>query len=293
MNSRRKQSLLPDDFNFGAVLARERKAAGMSQGDLSALVGTSKVTLGSWENNKSFPTQPDLIRLARVLHVPVTVFFPESVSPVSAENTKLLSAFRKFTPHSIFLADELLKVVQQDQLWLLNMAGEEKGDRSAVLRENFTFVEDTDTPGELCAAAGTGAGYGFYPGRFSFVVADERTIEANILFTVTGRSMEPKFQDGDRVYVRRSDTAENGQIVLACNGDDGYVIKLKKNGKLVSLNPDFPFVPSDPAQVRPYGIVTGKAKEEDFCDPEDEPELRKIFDEEIRQYLQAEHGRGE
>ncbi len=284
MNSKRKQALLSDDFDFGAALVRARKAAGMSQGDLSALVGTSKVTLGSWENNKSFPTQPDLIRLADVLRVPVTVFFPESVTAVSAEGLEALSIIQDFDPSSSRLAGDLLRAVQNHQI------REQDLSRAAELREKFTFVEDTGNPDELRAAAGTGAGYGFFPDRFSFVLSDERTECANILFTVAGRSMEPRFEDGDRVYVRRSNDAENGQVILAYNGDDGFVIKMKKNEKLVSLNPDYPFEPSDPSQVRLYGVVTGKALPEDFCDPGEEAELRKVFEEDIRLYLQEEYG---
>ncbi len=284
MNSKRRQALLSDDFDFGAALVRARKAAGMSQGDLSALVGTSKVTLGSWENNKSFPTQPDLIRLADVLRVPVTVFFPESVTAVSAEGLQALSIIQDFDPPSARLAGDLLRAVQYHQI------REQDLSRAAELREKFTFVEDTGNPDELRAAAGTGAGYGFFPDRFSFVLSDERTENANILFTVAGRSMEPRFQDGDRVYVRRSDDAENGQVILAYNGDDGFVIKMKKNEKLVSLNPDYPFEPSDPSQVRLYGVVTGKARQEDFCDPGEEAELRKVFEDDIRLYLQKEYG---
>ncbi len=286
MNTKRKQALVPETFNFGAALCRERKAAGMSQGDLSLLMQTSKVTLGSWENNKSYPTQPDLVRLAEVLHVPVSVFFPESLSAVSAEDLQLLALFHNLKAVNYRLADLLLQtVLHWQEVWY--SPGPE---RTSVLRESFTFVEDTDNPDELRAAAGEGAGYGFFPDRFSFVTVDERTREANILFTVAGRSMEPKFRDGDRVYVRRTDTAENGQIVLAYNGDDGFVIKLKKKDRLVSLNPDYPFRPAAPDQLRLFGVVTGKVKKGDFCSPEDEPDLKKIFEEDIRRYLQEQYG---
>ncbi len=286
MNTKRKEALVPETFNFGATLCRERKAAGMSQGDLSLLMKTSKVTIGSWENNKSYPTQPDLVRLAEVLHVPVSVFFPESLSAVSAEDLQVLAMFHSLESANCDLAGQLVHAVLH---WQGNLHAPDP-DRASVLRESFTFVEDTDNPDELRAAAGEGAGYGFFPDRFSFVIRDERTRNAHILFTVSGRSMEPKFRDGDRVYVRRTDMAENGQIVLAYNGGDGFVIKLKKRNSLVSMNPDYPFHPIGPDQIRLFGVVTGKVKKEDFCAPEDEPDLKKVFEGDIRRYLKEQYG---
>jgi len=47
--------------------------------------------------------------------------------------------------------------------------------------------------------------------------------------------MEPKYRDGDMVYVKYCDSADDGDDVI-CSTSDGAVIKHKKDNKIYSLN---------------------------------------------------------
>lgn len=55
---------------------------------------------------------------------------------------------------------------------------------------------------------------------------------------VKGASMEPKFSEGDVVIVKKQDTAEDGEIVIALvNGDEATIKKLKKRADGIVLLP--------------------------------------------------------
>ncbi len=60
---------------------------------------------------------------------------------------------------------------------------------------------------------------------------------------IKGNSMEPRMYDGDTVIVLSSDTAENGDIIIASINEDEALCKkyIKKGNKqlLHSLNPDY------------------------------------------------------
>lgn len=58
-------------MTFGERLSDLRKAAGLSQGDLSSLLNVSRQAVSKWENDQSSPDTMNLIRLADVLNTEV------------------------------------------------------------------------------------------------------------------------------------------------------------------------------------------------------------------------------
>jgi repressor LexA len=72
----------------------------------------------------------------------------------------------------------------------------------------------------------------------------------DFLLKVRGMSMrDAGIFDGDLLAVKKSDTARNGQIIVARLGDDVTVKRYKKSGSVIELlpeNPDF-----EPIRVRP------------------------------------------
>lgn len=72
-----------------------------------------------------------------------------------------------------------------------------------------------------------------------YVALDEDGPEGEEFFAlrVRGSSMEPRFMEGDVVIVRRQDDAENGDVVVALDGDDATIKQLKKLPDGVMLLP--------------------------------------------------------
>ena len=82
------------------------------------------------------------------------------------------------------------------------------------------------------------------------------------LLKVRGMSMrDAGIMDGDLLAVKRTDSARNGQIVVARLGDDVTVKRYRKTGNLIELlpeNPDFKTIRvDDPEQFALEGLAVG------------------------------------
>ena len=82
------------------------------------------------------------------------------------------------------------------------------------------------------------------------------------LLKVRGMSMrDAGIMDGDLLAVKRTDTARNGQIIVARLGDDVTVKRYRKTGSLIELlpeNPDFKTIRVDePEQFALEGLAVG------------------------------------
>lgn len=101
----------------------------------------------------------------------------------------------------------------------------------------------------IAASAGTG----------NFLATDDYILievneyvpqQANYALKVKGDSMEPKYHDGDIVYVKTQKSVENGEIGIFCINDNVYIKKLEceeDKCKLISLNPNYE--PIDIAEI--------------------------------------------
>ena len=91
---------------------------------------------------------------------------------------------------------------------------------------------------------------------------NDLTRKADFCLDVQGRSMEPKFHDGDTVLIRQQPAVDVGEIGLFIVDGKGYI---KKQGpdRLVSLNPDYNDIwPGECSNVRCVGKVLGVLKPE-------------------------------
>ena len=82
------------------------------------------------------------------------------------------------------------------------------------------------------------------------------------LLKVRGMSMrDAGIMDGDLLAVKKTDTARNGQIIVARLGDDVTVKRYRKTGGLIELlpeNPDFKTIRvDDPEQFALEGLAVG------------------------------------
>ena len=115
---------------------------------------------------------------------------------------------------------------------------------------------------ELKASAGTGWGL-MDEHMISWTVKlNDLTRKADFCLAVEGDSMEPKFQDGDLILIRRQPAIEEGQVGLYTFDNPGYV-KQQGCGKLHSLNPAYPDIfPGEYADIECKGLVLGKLEPE-------------------------------
>ncbi len=110
------------------------------------------------------------------------------------------------------------------------------------------------------ASAGTGQ---WLDDDLSEEMEVDDSVPANAEFGVrlAGDSMSPRFADGQIVWARKAENAENGEIVLCVLNDQGYCKKLYRNERgvfLLSLNPKYNPIPITEAdEFRIMGRVVG------------------------------------
>ncbi|MEE0708921.1 MAG: XRE family transcriptional regulator [Gemmiger sp.] len=92
-------------------------------------------------------------------------------------------------------------------------------------------------------------------------VDDSVPASAEFGVRLAGDSMSPRFADGQIVWARKTETAENGEIVLCVLNDQGYCKKLHRDEhgvSLISLNPKYdPISITEVDEFRIMGCVVG------------------------------------
>lgn len=111
------------------------------------------------------------------------------------------------------------------------------------------------------------AGFGAYANDFvvgymPLYIVNEEEARNTMCIVVSGNSMYPKIENGDKIQVLRQDWAEDGQVVVALiDGENGVVKKIKYSDDkiiLVSFNPEYQpreFIGAERERIRILGIV--------------------------------------
>ncbi len=86
-----------DSINIGAVIARERRRRGMTQGDVADFVGVSKAAVSKWELGSSLPDVTMLPKLAGLFSISLEELLDyEAVLPESAVSEVRDSSIKEF-----------------------------------------------------------------------------------------------------------------------------------------------------------------------------------------------------
>lgn len=223
-------------------LVQERKRLGLSQDQVVAAMSkylpagerVGKGALCSWEGGRTQPKIHHALALARVLN--------------NADVSYL------FSPESL-----------RDGL---NDAGLQKlAEFRSLLLDSPRYRMEVDPPKTrlipiYLQAASAGTGQILDDDAFEEIEVDD-TVPASADFGVrlAGDSMMPRFTDGQMVWVKRRDVAENGEIVMCYYDGQSYCKKLWTDGtktELRSLNPAYqPIHVCADAPFRIFGVVVG------------------------------------
>lgn len=85
---------------------------------------------------------------------------------------------------------------------------------------------------------------------------------ADFVIGVNGHSMEPDFQDGDKVFVKKAEEIPAGSVGVFLRGNECFIKELG-NDRLISHNSDKDRYPDIPASedIRCVGLVLGRVEE--------------------------------
>lgn len=152
---------------------------------------------------------------------------------------------------------KMAQVLDASPLWLLGY--DNQAAENVWLCRNARFTE------EFCRLPVLGkvsAGFGI-PAEEDIVdyeICDTKFNDGSHFYlTVSGDSMSPKLDDGDRVLVRRQSCLENGEIgVFLVDNEDGVVKKFYQEGNilnLISINPNWPVRSFKGAEMERVSII--------------------------------------
>lgn len=165
------------------------------------------------------------------------------------------------------LGFEDVAVLYLDSEPKLNQAGQQRlGEYRSMLLHTAEFTEKPEPTLRLLPVylqpASAGTGQWLDDDAQEMTEVDESVpAKAEFGVRIAGDSMEPRFVNGQTVWVKAAQDANNGDIVLCTLNDQGYCKKLRKdkNGiALISLNKKYaPISVREEDEFRIAGIVVG------------------------------------
>ena len=223
---------------IGELIARRRKELGMNQAQLAASMNKmgfslSNQAVSKWENGSTLPNARQFLALCDALGV-------DDIRGVfSGRGEGLLSGLDR----------EGRKLVM---------------DYAQLLRDSGRYSQEPPLRSlplySLAVSAGTGQ---FLDGEDYEMVEVGREVPegANFGVRVAGDSMEPRFIDGQVVWVHQQQTIRSGEIGIFLYDGNAYCKKFSNEDgtvRLISLNPRYTPVEIAPdRELRVFGRVVG------------------------------------
>lgn len=232
---------------IGKKIKERREELGMSQEQLAKMIGVSKSAVSNYEVNISSPKETVLFKLFDALKCDANYLYEDYI--VYDEdfafnyNEKVhIKKYRELDTHGKKIVDLVL-----DEEY-----------------ERCTYVEEEDTitlPFSLLKAS-AGLGDYLFDENFEEIEVEDTPLanQSDFVIEVDGDSMLPKFQNGDKVFVKGQQNIDVGDIGIFIIDGCGY-IKQAGNGELISLNSEYPNIElHDYNDVKCIGKVIGKVE---------------------------------
>ena len=121
---------------------------------------------------------------------------------------------------------------------VVGIANEDHEQYQQKMKESYRVIRLEQS----VAAAGQGDGYSQWTvPQKCFVRISDKSMRADRLIRVSGPSMEPKYWDGDILYVLDTEAVRPGDDVISSTSE-GFVVKhFGSDRRLHSLNSEYPF----------------------------------------------------
>lgn len=222
-------------LSYGRILARLRKESGLTQGEVAEYVSRfsekpySAAMVSHWERDVTSPFAEQFLLLCE-LYAVVDIQGTFQGFDAKYRNMSKLNSLGKSR------VEEYISMLSANSLF---REAEESHDLSVR-----KIIKLYDTP------VTTDFGLILDSDDYSDFEADETvpTI-TDFAVKVSGDSMEPRFIDGQIIFIKEQQTLEIGEIgILELNGDT-YVRKLG-HGALIPLNPKY-----DPIKIREFDSI--------------------------------------
>lgn len=215
-------------------LKKRRLEKDLSQVEIAEMLSINKSSYSSWESGRAKPNQKNLAALSKILDVDVTYFESEY---------NIVNNYLQLSPDNQAKAEKYV-----DELLL--------SQQSSKVTPLFSVQVLSD----IQLSAGLGE-FLFDEYETETVFSDEEQLGYDIATWISGKSMEPIYQDGEVALIRSSGFDYDGAVYALSWNDSVFIKKLyreKEGFRMVSLNDKYPdkFIPYED-EPRIVGKVVG------------------------------------
>ena len=221
----RSAELIPlkDIHAIGKRIKYFRMQKGMDQKDIAQQVGISTYAVSSWESGRTRPDLSILPQLCDFLGITLYDLYgiEAPVDRLSEKEKQLLSAYRALSDGHQHVVDHLLESLKEAEIT------EKCPDLTILILCDKQLAAGFDSGAEFEDA-----------GETIYLYTSELIRQADLVFPVSGNSMEPEYHDGDLVLVQRypgCPELQYGEIGAFIIGNSTYIKVYEKDG-LHSLN---------------------------------------------------------
>ena len=233
-------------MTIGARIREYREARQLTQQQLAERIGESRGSLiSNYENGSSRPDCDKLTKLCVALSVSADELLGIKVDPqkLSSEEWVRTTKIRRLDEHGKLVVDYII-----DEEYARVISSAKKKNRPRLM-----YIDSYSFP----VSAGVGSFVENEAPEQILVPECPEAEEADYVLTVTGDSMQPMFNDGDKVYVVNQQSVEIGEIGIFVINGDAYIKKLGK-GQLISLNEKYKPIPlNNDDSIYCFGKVIG------------------------------------
>lgn len=218
-------------MTVGEKICKLREESGLTQKQLGKKLGyLSGTSISNWETNITKPDCDALIQLCSIFNVTSDELLgvKSDMSNFTSEERTHITKLRMLDEHGKTVVEYLL-----DEEYARVISSAKKKNRPRLM-----YINSYSFP----VSAGVGSFVENEAPEQILVPECPEAEEADYVLTVTGDSMQPMFNDGDKVYVVKQQSVELGEIGIFVINGDAYIKKLGK-GQLISLNEKYKPIP--------------------------------------------------
>lgn len=203
---------------IGTKIKEFRTSRGMTQEELAELMGTTKQSIGRYENGSRRANQDNIFDLAEIFNQSIDDFFPN----ISENKLSITTIYNQLEPPR--------------QKYVYSVAEKQLEEQNNVI-DISDYLEE-----ELYGYASAGTGQQVYDNPVETIRLHKSDIPAqhyDLILQVVGDSMEPAFKDSEYIFIRKTDNLRNGQFGVFIIDGESYLKKVYVEDdhlRLVSLN---------------------------------------------------------
>lgn len=243
---------------FGERLRKARKKKGMTQKELGTIMGIRSLSqLSFWEMDRRVPDAATCVALCQALDIGLDYLLDcyHGPEPFTEEQRQIARTYGQLDQHG----RDMVAAVAKIELGRV-LSEQQKGSGKVVRMPERRQGIYLPCAGQA-ASAGTGIMLGPEEAMEQVLVEDNETSQtADFLVTVSGDSMEPAFQEGDLLLVKKTEELALGEFGLFSLNGDGFVKRLG-DGRLESLNPAYgPLLLDENSSLHVFGRILGTAQ---------------------------------